>query len=325
MAELVWERSHLDLGSIGNHRRGRVVQGGMERRTLLTLLLTAPAAAVVAACGSDDAAAPAQTGDPLPPATDPTAVPTTLPAPDEPVSTVLEFGYYGGFTTREVAFQQQPQVLITSDGRLITPAPTIAIYPGPLVSPSNVQTITQDGIDTLLDAARDAGLFADVTYPENSNVADAATATLRIRVDGTTYVHEAYALGIDASLDELEADRPGAAQGLDEFVELLGDIPALVGPDELGPVEPYRPDAYQLSAVPAGDLSGYELEPTVIEWPAGTGVRLADAADDAVTCLEADADQVGDLLENADQLTFFNEDDITYQVLARPAYPDRSC
>lgn len=295
----------------------------MERRTLLTLLLTAPAAAVLAACGSDDAGAPAQTGDPLPPVTGVTTVPTTLPDPDQPVTAMLEFGYYGGFTTRDVAFQQQPQVLLTSDGRLITPAPTIAIYPGPLVPPANVQTITQEGIDRLLDAARDAGLFADVTYPEHAHVADASTATLRITVDGETYVHEAYALGIDESLDELqpEGDRPGAASGLEEFVELLGDIPALVGADALGPAEPYRPEAYQLSAVPAGDLSGYELEPTVVEWPTDTGMILADAAD----CTEVDAAQVGELLEGADQLTFFAEDGVTYQVLARPAYPSRSC
>jgi hypothetical protein len=290
----------------------------MERRTLLTLLAVAPAAAILAACGADDSRSSGAT-DEVPPATE---VPVEGPnRSDEPVSAVFEFGYYGGFTTREVAFQMQPQVLVTSDGRVITPGASAAIYPGPLLPTDTVQTITAVGIDALFAAANDAGLLAEVSYPANENIADASTATLRITVDGVTYVHEAYALGIGGLEQDLESDRFPERQSLEAFISRLGDLPALVGAENLGAPEPYVPDAYQLFAASAGDLSALDVAPTVLDWPAGTGVKLADAS----TCSEVDAAVAGEVLEAATQLTFFVQDGETYAVTARPAYPGRTC
>lgn len=290
-----------------------------------------PAAGILAACGSDGSEEPAQGNGSLPPAIDPvTSEPTiTEPGPGTPdggaLSAVIEFGYYGGFTTREVAFQMQPQLLVTSDGQVITPAPTPAIYPGPLLPADSIQTISQEGVDALVDAARAAGMLADVTYEETENIADASTATLRLVVDGTTYTHEAYALGIGGTGDdlsgELGGDTPTNRQAFVDFANLLGDVTAVVGADSLGDLEHYRPAAFQLLAEPVGDPLGLDTDATVVDWPEGTGVSLAETTE----CVEADAENVGDALGAATQLTFFVEDGIAYRVIARPAYPGRTC
>lgn len=216
----------------------------------------------------------------------------------------------------------QPQVLVTSDGRLITPAPQLAVYPGPLLPSENSQSITQDGIDKLIDAARSAGLLANRSYESNQNIADASTATLRITADGETFVHEAYALGAGGGLgDELGEQLAPEREAFAAFIASLGDIPALVGADALGPIELHEPSSYQLFATPAGDLSGFEIEPTVVEWPTDTGIVLAEITQ----CVEAETAVVGELLTSANQLTFFTENDVNYQIVARPAYPGRSC
>ena len=50
-------------------------------------------------------------------------------------------------------------------------------------------------------------------------------------------------------------------------------------------------------------------------------MRLADAA----TCTVVPATEIGEALAAANQLTFFSDDGITYQVLARPVLPGSTC
>lgn len=309
----------------------------MKRRTFLTLLAGTPAAAsFVTACGSDTDSAPLDTvGGTLPetpPATDApvtTEAPDTEPpddaaAPDDDAGVVIEYGVYGGMMLREVAFQRQPILYITTDGQAIVPGVTAAVFPGPLVPPSFARSITPAGIEAVVAAAREAGLAAEVDYSIESNIADAGTTTVVVTVDGTTYTHEAYALGSSGGpgeAAEASSEVLAAREALAAFTQRLVDLDALAGSSELGPEEPYQPDAYQVQAVPAGDLSSMQPTPTVIEWPSDIGFALADATE----CMDVEASVIGELVESSDQLTFFTENDETYQVLARPAYPGRSC
>lgn len=297
-----------------------------------------PALGALAACGSDQSGdAP---GDTLPPTSespsDPpgTGAPTSEPSdtvvdspldeesdgePDAASTVVFEYGIYGGFTTRDVAFQRSPLLLVSSDGLLITPAAVPAIYPGPLLPQHTVQTISPAGIDALISAAREAGLLTDVTYGSDGNIADAGTATVRISVDGVTYSHEAYALGIGAGPRGGSESSP-ERQALSDFLERLAVPESVIGAEHLGAAEPYQPAAYQISAEPAGDLTFDDIEPTIVEWDVAT-VSLADAAG----CVEVARADIGDLLDTATQLTFFRENNVEYILMARPALANRVC
>ncbi len=301
----------------------------MERRRLLHLALVAPVLAALAACGSDadessadDDAGPTD-GSTLPPVSDPSSDPPPGDAFRWSVDgVVLELGFYGGFTPRDIAFQRAPSLLVTGDGRVIAPAAVAAIYPGPLLPQHTVRTITPAGLDALIVALADAGMLAEVDYTSESDllIADAATTTLRIEVDGTTYEHAAYALGLGGAPGEEQSESP-ARQSLQRVVAQLGDLSSLVPPSELGPEELWAPEAFQLVAEPAGDLSGYDPPATVVDWPAASSLSLAGLA----SCTEVAGSAVGEVLDTATQLTFFREGDVTYQLLARPAYPGRSC
>ncbi len=50
-------------------------------------------------------------------------------------------------------------------------------------------------------------------------------------------------------------------------------------------------------------------------------MRLADAT----TCTVVPASEVGETLEAANQLTFFTDAGVTYQVLAKPILPGTDC
>lgn len=270
---------------------------------------------VVASCGSD-ADSPAA-DDSLPPVTDGYQHPTGAD------DVVIEYAEVGGFTTREFAFQQTPNVLVSGDGRVFSPGAQMAIFPGPLLPAVQVQPVSEQGIQSILAAADEAGLLREVGYEQPADIADASTARVTINVNGETFVHEAYALGIGLLGDGVEESTP-ERQALAAFIVALNDLPTLVGADELGEQILFDPSRYGIEALVIDDLSVYgadDIQPTVSEWPADVSLRLADAS----SCTVVSADEVGETLLNASQLTFFTDADITYQVLAKPILPGIDC
>ncbi len=312
----------------------------MNRR--ISLALGVAAVLAVAACGDDDAPATADTAAPDTGAPDTAAPDTAAPdttAPSSPVpggtgfqhptgadEAIISLSYPGGFTTARYGFSQAPALIISGDGLAYTGAAVPAIYPGPLVWPMQVQTISEDGIQAVLAAADEAGLFTEVDYEDETSqqIADAPTTLLTISVDGTTYEHAAYALGFGAGPEGGDVEQSPERQALQDFVDGLTDLAAVAGAGNVGEPEIFAPASYEIVATPVDDLSAYEsdgIEPTVTAWPTDAGVALADAS----TCTVVAADAVGELLETSTELTFFTDADITYEVWARPTLPARTC
>ena len=291
----------------------------MNKRVVSVLLITALG---LAACGSDSDSPAAD--DSLPPVTDGTPPPAGdgYQHPTGAEELVIEYAEVGGFVPREFAFQQTPNVLISGDGRVFSPGAQIAIYPGPLLPAVQVSSIDEDGIQEVLAAADDAGLLQQVDYEQPTNVADASTARVTINVNGDTFVHEAYALGIGGGPGD-----PGGAESTPErqaLLEFVGRLVQLTSPDETDDQGIFEPSEYGIEALVVDDLSAYGsdgIEPTVVDWPADVGVRLADAS----SCTVVSAAEVGETLAAANQLTFFDDAGTVYQVLAKPILPGAAC
>jgi hypothetical protein len=276
----------------------------MNRRSFLFSLLGAPTvAALVAACGSDHDQ-PGSASD------------FTLPA--GPNDVVLSIAYEGGFVPVDVYFTRLPSLLITGDGRVFTPGPITEIYPGPLVMPMMVGTITPAGLQRLMKAADDArliGFVADYELPTGIDIADAPDTVVTLSVNGKTYTHVAYALGID------DPTTP-ARERLAKFVGSTGDLASLVGAENVGAAVAYSPESYRIRATVAEPDMASDPRPTIVPWPASTGVPLAGAS----MCATATAREAGDVLTAANQLTYFQEGDLVYQVAAVMQLPgDTGC
>lgn len=290
---------------------------------LTSLPLTALLATALVACGDDSTPAPAAGSTSVPtssvPTPDTTAAPDTTPAPggiEHPVGAdevVLRIAYEGGFVPAEIAFLNLPALLVTGDGRLIVQGPVAEIYPGPLLPNLQVRSISETGIQHLLSMAADHGLLAARDYSSPDGIADAADTVVEIAANGEVYRHQAYALGLDAEDDELRAELSAfVAEATGDW--LYGDNP------ELGPESAFASDTFLFRALEVGDYQG-DIEPTVVDWPAAATVRLADAGE----CAAIPASEVGDLFADANQLTFFSEDGMTYQLAVKPQLPGDSC
>lgn len=276
----------------------------MNRRSFLFALLGAPTvAALVAACGNDH--------------DQPGSAPD-LTLPTGPNDVVLSIAYEGGFVPVDVYFTRLPSLLITGDGRVFTPGPISEIYPGPLVMPVMVGTITPAGLQRLMKAADDArliGFVADYELLPGVGIADAPDTVVVLTANGKTYAHVAYALGID------DPTTP-ARERLAKFVESTGDLAALVGAENLGAAVAHSPESYRIRATVAAPDMASDPKPTVVPWPASTGVALAGAS----ACATVTAEAAGEVLTSANQLTYFAEGDLVYRVAVVRQLPgDTGC
>lgn len=289
---------------------------------ILSLAVAGSMTLVLAACGDDSQTA---SGDTVPaPSTPGTSTPAT-PAPgtsapgtgaiEHPVGAddvVLRIGYEGGFVPVEVAFQNLPTLLVTGDGRLIVQGPVIEIYPGPLLPNLQVRTISEAGIQQLLALAADHGLLTERAYDNPTNIADAPDTVVHLAANREVYEHRAYALGIDGE----EADE--LRQALADFVAAATGDFAVDNP-ELGPEQPYTSDTFLVRPTVVTDLTGYEIEPTVTDWPADLP-PLVDGE-----CTEVPASVVSELFAAANQLTFFTSADQQFSLAVKPLIPGDSC
>jgi hypothetical protein len=291
---------------------------GFSRRTLLGALAATPAlAALLAACGSDAQTADS-TADTTADSTGNTAGGTGIERPTGKDDVVLRFGYVGGFVPQGFAFMNAPSLLVSGDGRVIQGGVVPAIYPGPLLPALNERSITEAGIQRLLDLAETAHLLqTPPDYSAEIMVADAADTQVIINAKDQNFLHQAAALGFDTP------EKTDARQALAKFVELISDLATVVGAENLGAEIPFAPESYRLQAraVTEEELTGFDVEPTRVPWPADAGVALADAAE----CAIASADVVGALLTEANQLTYFTEGDAIYQVSAIALLPGDTC
>ena len=245
---------------------------------------------------------------------------------------MLRLGYQGGFMTADGIFAQSPSLVISGNGLVLVPGAVPAIYPGPLLMPYGQRTIDEAGMQIVLAAAKDAGLLAsapDYTLPDGIGIADAPDTVLVLAANGASYEHRAYALDITAS--DPNASTP-ARDALAAFITKVSDLRTLVGADHLSDETLFEPTTYRLRATPvdpppvttAGvdSTALTEPQPTVTPWPADTGVVLAQASE----CVVADATKVGAVLAQANQLSYFSEGGVTYQLTAVVVLPgDQGC
>ena len=288
----------------------------MNRRFFLLSMTVAPIVAVIAACG--DPTQQSTSTEPTTPGTTPTTIPAGLSHPTGADDVVVRLAYEGGFVAPDYLFASIPQLLVSGDGRAFTQGLFPEVYPGPLLPNILVRTINEDGIQLLLGVANAAGLLAPpADYTGGTQIADAPDTVLTINGNGGTFIHSAYALGID------NPETPARARLLDA-VTSLSDVELTVGAAKLGTNETFVATTYRLraTATDPSALVGQEPAPIVIDWPAATGVSLADAGD----CARVDAEAVGSLFIDATQNTYFRDGDIVYHLAVRGVLPgDPAC
>jgi hypothetical protein len=248
--------------------------------------------------------------------------------PSDADQLVLRVDVGGGFVAPAYSLRQIPGWSLFGDGRLITQGPQIEIYPGPALPNLLATPISEDGVQAILQAARDAGLRGpDAEYPYPC-ITDAPTTTFTLVADGQTHTVSAYALGMDQ----------GSCQGTDEeargkladFQAKLGDLATWLPEGSIGAEQPFEPSELRVYAQP------YVGDPNLPEppraWPLSTPLAsFGEPSNDLpnTRCGVVSGEDATTLLgeaQRANELTPWTSDGEELLLILRPLLPDEhSC
>jgi len=241
---------------------------------------------------------------------------------------ILRVAYEGGFVPYEYTLGSTPFWSLFGDGTLIVQGPQIEIYPGPALPNLVAIPISEEGVQAILGAARDAGLMdGDATY-SNDCIADAATTVFTTNADGETSVVSAYALEVGEPPGTCGGKDDGDARAaLAEFQAMLGDLQSWLPADSVGAEEPYDPSEMRVYVQPYRGEA--ELPQGAIEWPLdvpldGFGEPAANAPTDTRCGLVSGSEfeTLFAAAHNANQLTPWTSGGTEYGLIFRPLLPD---
>lgn len=242
---------------------------------------------------------------------------------------ILRVHVGGGFVPVDYTLREIPFLSIYGDGRLVTVGPQIEIYPGPALPNLLVTRISEEGIQAILEAARDAGLLGSDARYDHPGIADAPTTTFTVVAEGRPHVVSAYALGFDEQPSGLiPAEEAQARRALNEFQTKLGDLGSWLPQGAVGQEEPFGFDELRIfvrDEAPRDDA----LEQPELRWPLSLGLADFGAVvpDLDIRCGSVQGSDLGALLplaQEANELTPWRNDDHLYGLIFRPLLPDES-
>lgn len=241
---------------------------------------------------------------------------------------ILRMAYEGGFVPYEYTLGSTPFWSLFGDGTLIVPGPQIEIYPGPALPNLTATPVSEDGIQAILEAARDAGLMdGDANYGDQC-IADAATTVFTTSADGTTTVVSAYALDVGEPAGTCGADKDAEARAkLAAFQAKLTDLRSWLPNGSLGTERPYDPTEMRVYVLP--HQGNPELPQEPIAWPLdGSLNSFGEPIENApaqTRCGVVTGEDLTTLLAaagEANALTPWTSDGTDYQLILRPLLPD---
>ncbi|MFF0990045.1 hypothetical protein [Kocuria nitroreducens] len=240
----------------------------------------------------------------------------------------------------ELLASRLPLVSVHADGRVITQAPQIQVFPPPALPVLQVQHVDEDAVPVLVERALRAGA-GETTDLGRPPVADLPSTRFTVRTPEETYVREVYALGAETPAGPgggpddddgvppgpdsgLTADQLAARAELQALVEVLGDPASVLPDDAVGEQEIYVPEAVA-GVVTEWRDPGNDPEPRPVPWPGPPlpGEPLEPRL--GLSCVLATGEQARAVLDAAGaadaQTPWVSEDDRRWSVALRPLLP----
>ena len=293
---------------------------------------------LIAACGEADDN-PGSGGNAQPtPTQAPSSTPTPQPVdhPQGASDVVVKIEHVGGFVMQETIVTRMPHFALYGDGSVITQGPQIAIYPAPALPNLQMGTLTGEGIQKILVAAREAGLLDGDKEYRLDMIADAATTVFTITAAGETHTVSVYALMLaeeELNNDMVPEDEREARQKLAEFEAMMLDYMSWLPAEAVAETEiSYPMEQLQIVVVPRdmfmiGDGS---IDVGEMDWPLETPLaRIGDEYPflQQASCAVIEGDDLGtlvDALNEANELTTWISEGDEYALLLRPILPDET-
>lgn len=247
---------------------------------------------------------------------------------------VLRYIISGGFVPMEYHVTNMPVASLYGGGRMFTQGAQIMIYPPPALPPLNVEILTPEGIQMILQEADGAGLLqGKQEWTELSqSLTDAGTGYLTIHANGEVHQISVYAPGMGAMDDLGDMISPEEVEFRERFEAFVGKLTTLGEwlPEEVFlpvPAE-YPADRLQIVSQPADVRnSPDDVQPNELDWPLAT--PLAETGEPYSTlemarCFVLEGQDFADvmsLMSEATTITRWISNGEAYILLVRPLLP----
>jgi len=262
------------------------------------------------------------------PATSSTSLPAgAISHPTGADEVVLRVSTAGGLLAPLVAYTAVPEFTLYGDGRIVATGPTTQQYPQAALPNLQTAVVSEQDIQAILAAAKEAGLFQNGVDYGQPGVADVGTTTITVNADGMAYTSQIYALGFeDAS--GLTAQQQQARAAVGDFTGKLGDPSAITGNQAAW--EPYDFSALAVYSRPVDTTASTDqggVQPNHLPWPladlAAAGESLpAPGGLRKLVVTGDDLNLLKPLLDKATQITLWKSGDTEYNLSFRPLLPD---
>jgi hypothetical protein len=296
----------------------------------------------VAACGTVDnppgGDGPSTSETTSPPYTTTTSGPgqttTTLPAgaiphPTGAADVVIRVATGGGFVPIEYNYTMVPELTVYGDGRIIVTGPTTLEYPGKALPNLQTTIVSEEVLQAMLAAAKEAKLFQNGFDYGNPGVTDVGTTTITINAENTTYTAQIYALGFEDG-GNLTMEQQTARAAISALRGKLSD------PSTLAQVEPVW-ESYDFTALKVFSrpvdttvsTDPTDIQPNHLPWPladlATSGKEVANGQGLREVIVSGDdLATIKPLLEQATQITLWKSGAVDYNLYMRPLLPDEA-
>lgn len=247
----------------------------------------------------------------------------SAPATSDPDALVLRIERAGGIIAPDQQIGRMPAVSVYADGRVITPGPAPAIYPGAALPNLLVQQADPAVVRQLVDkaVAAEVGSGTDLGQP---GVADAPTTRITVATGSGTRSVSAVAL-TEASPDDprLTPAQRDARAKLAAFVQQVQDLSAATG---MPPAQTYVPAAIAGLVRPyTRPQDGLPTQPAGLTWP---GPALpGEPISGNQSCVVASGEQaraVWTAARTAKSITPWTSGGKQWTVVFRPLLPDET-
>lgn len=233
---------------------------------------------------------------------------------------ILRIDLEGGFTLPTFALTHLPTFSLFGDGTIVVGGAQIEIYPSPALPPLVKRSVTEEGIQSILRAARDAGLLGEDREIRNDMVADAGTTVFTVVEGGRTHTTKAYAM------DE-GGDRE-AVRSLVRFRNDMTDLQRWLPAGSLGAESSYEADRMRIVVGPYNAAPEPELKQQPKDWPLASDLGKAGiGAVDPYRCVVVTGADLATVLKaarEANSLTPWVSGGKRYLLEFRPLMPDEA-
>lgn len=234
----------------------------------------------------------------------------------------------GGFVPIEYNLTLIPEFSLYGDGRVVVSGPVIAIYPGPALPNLQTAIISEDALQAILSAAREAGLFDSTFDYGQPGVSDMPTATFVVNAGGTSHRSEVYALGTESGTSGLSLEQQQARAALSDLRGKLMDLTAFVSGEIAWTQYEYSALAVFSQAVdPSATTEPTDIQPGRLDWPLGDLSTLGEEVPPGfrrTVVSGKDLATLRPLLEKATAITLWKSGGREYHLLFRPLLPDET-